>query len=735
MIRYLYDFIYILPLSLAFVVFGYTYGGTEIPGASRYAIALIIAAVLVCLKQLENKGKLILSGTVLIVLTGFILVQKSDERVEFLLNNRWILQILLLTLAAFLAGQLMIGFRKARLGMAVILAGIFCFTMVQGYQPASVGVACLLFVLLLVWAEEIQHRWEKSGDTDGRKHLVYIAPFLLVGFFAVSRLQAPGEPYDWHFAKVWWERAKDGFIALEEILLFEDAENFESAIVGFSESGKMAGNLDATPKPVMEITHNPGAGSVIYLAGKVFDTFDGREWTANNNYEAEERTLDSLETLYAVNVYDASHPEDYVKTVAISVRFLRFRTKYMFAPLKTLERTLESDKLESYEQGGNLLFSKTAGHKTGYNIRYYRLNEGHTVFEEFLEAEHADNKEVWNKVAENRYSYEELLAYRNRIYEYYLPDMTVSSGMRAYIDNITAGADSDFEKLKAIEKHLQGLSYSDSPGALSGQIASAGDYLDYFIFENPYGYCSYFSTAFVLMARVEGIPARHVQGYRIPVEQLGRTTVTSDMAHAWPEAYIESVGWIAFEPTPGYKSVASWKTYAQKMEEKAEAERVQGTTSSEKEPENIPDIVETQGEEKEQRVKWYMIAVPVVLGILFLTAAVIIDNRLRKKRYEALDDGGKLRCLCKNNMSLLRILGFSMLPGETLSEFEKRAEEQLPPEALSFIGCYERILYTEEEGTGAMRKLAENANEKLLLLVQEEKGALFKFFLCICLKK
>ena len=735
MIPYLYDLLYILPLSLASVVFGYTYSGMEIPGTARYVPALVAAVFFVCLKQLENKGKLILSGTVLIVLTGFVLLQKSEERVEFLLNNRWALQILLLTLIAFLAGQLMITFRRARMGMTLVLAGVICFTMVQGYKPAPVGVAALLFALLLACAEEIQHQWEKSGDTDGKKHLVYIAPFLLLGFVAVAKLPAPEYPYDWHFAKVWWERAKDGFTALEELLLLEDAEDFESAIVGFSESGKISGDVNAVPKQVMEVAHNPGAGAVIYLAGKVFDTFDGREWTAKNNYDADERTLDSLETLYAIRAYDGAHPEDYMKTVTIAVRFLRFRTKYMFVPLKTLGRTLESEKLVSYEQGGNLLFSKTAGHKTSYNIRYYRLNEGHTVFEEFLEAEHADKEDVWNRVAENRYSFEELLAYRNRIYEYYLPETAVSSEMQAYLQNITADAESDFGKLKAIEKHLQELAYSDSPGALSEEIASAGEYLDYFIFENPYGYCSYFSTAFVLMARAMGIPARHVQGYRIPVGQLGTTTVTSDMAHAWPEAYLEGVGWIAFEPTPGYKSVASWKTYAQKQEEKAKAEAVQGTASSAKKPEITPGNPQKEEEEQGQKVRWYMIVVPVALGGLFFIIAVLVDNRLRRKRYEAMDDTGKLRYLCKKNIYLLRMLGLAMFPGETLSEFRIRAEEQIPRELLDFIGCYERILYKNDSGDESMRKQAEDANKKLLLLVQEEKGFLFKFFLCICGKK
>ena len=728
MIPYLYDFLYIIPLSLASMTLGCTYSGAEEIAFSRYAVTLVTAVILVCLKQMENRGRLILSGTVTIVLAGVILVQKNGERLTFLLENRWVLQMILFALVSFLVGRLMIAFRRARLGTAPFLIGILCFTMVQGYKPPSVGVACLLFVLLLVYAEEIQLHWEKRGDTDARKHLVYIAPFLLIGFFTVAVVPTPEKPYDWHFAKVLWERAKDGFTALVDTLFTGGTEDYESALIGFSESGRLAGDVSANPKQVMEVVYNQGAGANIYLVGKVFDTFDGREWTAKNESEADERTLDTLETLYAVTAYDEAHPEDYVRPVSIDVRFLRFRTKYMFAPLKTLERTCDSDKLVSYEQGENLLFSKTVGNKTSYDIKYYRMNEGHTVFTEFLEAEHADNEAIWNKVAGEQYSYEELLAHRDRIYQYYLPQTSISAKMQAYLQSVTADADSDVQKLKAIEQHLQELAYSDTPGALSEQIEDAEDYLDYFIFENPYGYCSHFSTAFVLMARAEGIPARYVHGYRIPVEQTGRATITSDMTHAWPEAYIEGVGWIAFEPTPGYKRVTSWKTYAQKQEEMAAAGMLPGTTPTPEESQDAPDVMEKE-EGKASGVRWYMIAVPAVLCLLFLAVAVMCDIVIRRKRYEELNDAGKLRQLCKNNMALLKILGVSLLHGETLEEFEKRAEKLVPKEALSFIECYESILYTAQTGNEAMRKQAERANEKLLFLVKEKKGFWFRIIL------
>ena len=42
----------------------------------------------------------------------------------------------------------------------------------------------------------------------------------------------------------------------------------------------------------------------------------------------------------------------------------------------------------------------------------------------------------------------------------------------------------------------------------------------------------------------------YVQGYRLDAKGHGTYTVTTDMAHAWPEVYFEGKGWIAFESTP-----------------------------------------------------------------------------------------------------------------------------------------------------------------------------------------
>lgn len=106
------------------------------------------------------------------------------------------------------------------------------------------------------------------------------------------------------------------------------------------------------------------------------------------------------------------------------------------------------------------------------------------------------------------------------------------------------------------------------------------DFVDHFLFVNPYGYCDYFSTSMVVMLRSIGIPARWVKGFspgeidfaHIVLEPTGLTldqaghggltdqvgedmyqvTVRNRDAHSWVEAYIPQMGWVTFDPTPGF---------------------------------------------------------------------------------------------------------------------------------------------------------------------------------------
>ncbi len=75
--------------------------------------------------------------------------------------------------------------------------------------------------------------------------------------------------------------------------------------------------------------------------------------------------------------------------------------------------------------------------------------------------------------------------------------------------------------------------------------------VDEFLFEQQAGFCEHFSSAFVVLMREAGIPARvvtgYVGGYR---NAYGNYWIVRRMdAHAWAEVWLEGRGWVRIDPT------------------------------------------------------------------------------------------------------------------------------------------------------------------------------------------
>ncbi len=129
-----------------------------------------------------------------------------------------------------------------------------------------------------------------------------------------------------------------------------------------------------------------------------------------------------------------------------------------------------------------------------------------------------------------------------------LPE-TVPDRVLALSRDLTATQPTPYDRAKAIEQYLREFPYNldvPTPGAQA-------DIADYFLFELQEGYCDYYATSMVVLARAAGLPARLVIGYVSgsydPID--ARYVVTEADAHAWPEIYFPEYGWIEFEPTGG----------------------------------------------------------------------------------------------------------------------------------------------------------------------------------------
>ena len=113
---------------------------------------------------------------------------------------------------------------------------------------------------------------------------------------------------------------------------------------------------------------------------------------------------------------------------------------------------------------------------------------------------------------------------------------------------ITRDYDSPFVKAKAIEAYVKSAYTYEFANADSGAPSPGQDPVDWFLFDSKKGTCGQFSSAFVVLARSVGIPARVVSGWAVGSGAEPRT-VFSDQAHQWAEVPFGDLGWITFEPT------------------------------------------------------------------------------------------------------------------------------------------------------------------------------------------
>lgn len=93
--------------------------------------------------------------------------------------------------------------------------------------------------------------------------------------------------------------------------------------------------------------------------------------------------------------------------------------------------------------------------------------------------------------------------------------------------------------------HEQPFRYTLEPPPLGLHSA------DEFLFNTRAGFCEHYSSAFVIMMRALGIPARVVIGYQggevNPVD--GYLVVRQRDAHAWAEVWLAQRGWVRIDPT------------------------------------------------------------------------------------------------------------------------------------------------------------------------------------------
>jgi len=123
-----------------------------------------------------------------------------------------------------------------------------------------------------------------------------------------------------------------------------------------------------------------------------------------------------------------------------------------------------------------------------------------------------------------------------------------SARLRAWVDQVTAGATNKLDLARRLERHFQrNFTYQLGAPELH-RLAPMED----FIFNQKAGHCERFAAALALSLRMKGIPSRVVIGY-LPNSRnwvSGWYDIRLRDAHAWTEAWFADHGWVEFDATP-----------------------------------------------------------------------------------------------------------------------------------------------------------------------------------------
>jgi len=295
------------------------------------------------------------------------------------------------------------------------------------------------------------------------------------------------------------------------------------ATSGFSDKVELGtlGSIRQDPTVVMRVETIYGKAprrEDAYWRGLAFDHFDGRTWSITPpGHDPVPGSAEGGVTF--------SHQPDRVNLIQTIVRDpVEAGVLFGIGLRRALQGTIR--RLETDATGG--LYARAQSHE---RVRYTIESERTKWSDAILEHDNATPP----KWAGDRYLQ--------------LPEL--SDAVAILAREITREKTSDAEKARAIERYLfVNGRYSDTPPSLDD--SESGSALEHFLFQSMAAHCEYYATAFVVLARSIGLPARLVNGFAGGrTNQIGNfVEVSRADAHAWAEVHYDGAGWVRYDATP-----------------------------------------------------------------------------------------------------------------------------------------------------------------------------------------
>ncbi|SKC59116.1 transglutaminase family protein [Okibacterium fritillariae] len=222
----------------------------------------------------------------------------------------------------------------------------------------------------------------------------------------------------------------------------------------------------------------------------------------------------------------------------------------------------------------------------------------------------------------------------------------VPSIVKAKTNEFVGDATSPIGKLRAIENNLKTSGYlshglaSDTATSRAGHGADRMEEL--FTRNQLIGDQEQYASAFALMARQLGYPARVVMGFAPEnVSEDGATKVTGNDVTAWVEVPFEGVGWVQFDPTPDETEIPQDQNPKPKTEPQPQVRQPPRVDKRDEDLLTNVEIDDSNDEKKDDQIvvpTWMYglaaaLAAPILAYLIpFLIVMAIKRRRVKRRR-------------------------------------------------------------------------------------------------------
>lgn len=678
--------------------------------------------------------------------------------------------------------------------LIAIIPGILIFTIqwCMGILTSMLSFYIFLCVFLLCYVKKIYSLKAENANEylEDKTVMLWSLPLCLIIILFAFSFRASEKP----ITIPWLD---DKVIAVYNYL----TDNYQYATFdyfsianssGFGDSGALGGRVRLDNTEVLKVTTD----SNVYLKGSVRDVYTGTSWEYSTNVMTQigqdfSDLYDDVSTLkegIKILAGDSADFYDYFEKYDVSVTYLNLKTKTLFLPEFITDLNIISKKFTGLiGDTGDISAEKRLSKKFQYSLGAYAPKYGDDKFEELLRksgkgiykhlaSEYEDeltlkllinnfNKSDIKTILTDRsileshvindrtlpdnvisdlqkyYEATDLRDYCDAIYQKYLqlPD-DLPQRVKDLSGTLTADCSNDYDKAKAIEKYLSSSNFTYNLDVDS--TPNNRDFVDYFLFDQGEGYCTYFASAMTILARCAGLPARYVEGYILPPEPAEGDSdtyiVTNEQAHAWVEVYFEGLGWIPFEPTSPFRSkfyassTAEEVTFSGQYNPQYEdymkmMERYNNMTPS------YPTGLVPVGHKKTVKAELVLTFAALIIVAAFMLLILINGVRRRFRLYKLFNLPAK-QCVLKlytYYISALALEGVKYAAAETPLQYSQRVDEIFLFNPVSFgaiTDVFIRARYGSKVPTDDDKKLICDFYESFIKELKKSMGK-FKFFI------